>query len=89
MNKYGLHARPAMRFVETANQYNSKVEVANGTLVVDAKSIMAIMRLGATMGTVLHITADGEDAKEAADELMELVADGFGMMDEGQNVPSL
>lgn len=78
-----------MRFVQLANQYNCKIEVANGTLVVDAKSIMAVMRLGATMGTVLHIRADGEDAKEAADELEKLVADGFGLMDEGQNVPSL
>jgi len=47
INKYGLHARPAMQLVETANRYNCKIEVSNDSLVVDAKSIMSVMRLAA------------------------------------------
>ena len=82
VNKYGLHARPAMQFVEHANKYASKIEVSNDSLTVDAKSIMSMMRLAATKGTVLKITADGNDAKEAIDAIVKLVADGFGEMEE-------
>ncbi len=77
-NKYGLHARPAMQFVETANQYASKVEVSNGAMTVDAKSIMSVMRLGAGKGTALRLTADGDDAQDAVDALVALVEQGFG-----------
>ena len=67
-----------MQFVETANRFTSKIEVSNGSLVVDAKSIMSVMRLAATKGTVLRIVADGEDAAGAVDALAELVENGFG-----------
>jgi phosphocarrier protein len=80
-NKYGLHARPAMQFVETANKYSSKIQVSNGVLNVDAKSIMSVMRLAATKGTVLTVQADGADAEQAIAELLKLVADGFGEME--------
>jgi phosphocarrier protein len=78
VNKYGLHARPAMQFVELANKFNCKIEVSNGTLTVDAKSIMSVMRLAATRGTMLKLRADGRDAKEAVEALAGLVATGFG-----------
>ncbi len=81
-NKYGLHARPAMQFVELANKYTSKIEVSNGVLTVDAKSIMSVMRLAATKGTVLRIIADGVDADEAVASISKLIADGFGEMEE-------
>ena len=81
-NKYGLHARPAMQFVELANQFGCKVDVSNGSLSVDAKSIMSVMRLAGTRGTVLTITADGDDAQKAVDALVHLVAGGFGEMEE-------
>ena len=82
VNKYGLHARPAMQFVEVANRYNSKIEVSNGVLTVDAKSIMSVMRLAGTKGTVLRIVADGSDAEQAVASLSGLVNDGFGEMEE-------
>lgn len=78
VNKYGLHARPAMQLVELANGYASKIELTNSTLTVDAKSIMSVMRLGAGKGTTLRLVADGEDADEAADSLARLFAGGFG-----------
>ena len=81
VNRYGLHARPAMQFVELANNYNSKIEVSNGTLTVDAKSIMSVMRLAATQGTMLGVVADGGDADEACEALKKLVDSGFGEMD--------
>ena len=80
VNKYGLHARPAMKFVELANQFASKIEVSNAVLTVDAKSIMSVMRLAGVQGTVLKIVADGNDAKAAAAALAKLVEDGFDEM---------
>jgi phosphotransferase system HPr (HPr) family protein len=82
VNKYGLHARPAMQFVELANKFSSKIEVSNATLTVDAKSIMSVMRLAGTKGTVLKIVADGSDSAEAVDALVKLVEAGFGEMQE-------
>ena len=82
VNKYGLHARPAMQLVELANRYACKIELSNGALTVDAKSIMSVMRLAATQGTVLSILADGDDADEALEKLDALFADGFGEMNE-------
>lgn len=78
VNKYGLHARPAVQLVETANRFNCKVELSNRSLSVDAKSIMSVMRLAAGKGTVLQIVADGEDAAQAVDEIAKLFAGGFG-----------
>lgn len=73
INKYGLHARPAMELVELANRYGSKIEMSSGILTVDAKSIMSVMRLAATKGTVLKLMANGADADEAIDTMVKLV----------------
>jgi len=80
VNKYGLHARPAMQLVELANRYASKIEVTKSDLTVDAKSIMSVMRLAATKDSVLKLVADGVDADEAITEIAALIADGFGEM---------
>ncbi len=88
INKYGLHARPAMQMVELANRFNSKIEISNITLTVDAKSIMSVMRLAATKGTVLKIVIDGDDADEAMDAIVPLFEDGFGEMETEQTEPA-
>ncbi len=74
-----------MQLVELANSYQSRIEVSNGDLTVDAKSIMSVMRLAATKDTVLTIVCDGEDAEEAAAALVELIQGGFGEMEAGQS----
>ena len=89
VNRYGLHARPAMMLVELANRYSSKIEVSNGQLTIDAKSIMSVMRLAAVPGTILTITADGEDAEDALASLEKLVQDGFGEMEPADDGPSI
>jgi phosphocarrier protein HPr len=81
VNKYGLHARPAMQLVELANGFGSKIELSTNSITVDGKSIMSVMRLGAAKGTVLKVTADGEDATEAINAIAILVNDGFGEME--------
>ena len=76
-NKLGLHARPAMAFVDTANTFASEVQVHKGPQVVDGKSIMQMMMLAATQGTELLIQAKGPDAPGAIEALRTLVERKF------------
>src|SRR5213082_1200999 len=68
------HARPAAPFVKTAMRFRSKVSVGVNGKLADAKSILAVLALGATGGTVLWLNADGEDAPAALDALSACVA---------------
>jgi phosphocarrier protein HPr len=74
-NADGLHMRPAMQFVDIANQYKCAISVSNGENKVDGKSIMQMSMLAATYGTTLKIRAEGVDAQQAIDALRELVED--------------
>jgi phosphocarrier protein len=81
MNSLGLHARPAMQFVDLANQFRSRVTVSKGgddPYTADGKSVMQMIILAATQGTPLSIAADGEDADVAVEKLAQLFADKFG-----------
>ena len=78
VNKLGLHARPAMQFVETAKKFESAICIHKDDLAVDGKNIMEMMMLAAMAGTHLRVCADGPDAEEALDALAEIVKDGFG-----------
>ena len=64
-----LHARPAAAFVKTAMRFRSRVSVGVNGKVADAKSILAVLALGATGGTMLNLSAEGEDAAAALDAL--------------------
>jgi phosphotransferase system HPr (HPr) family protein len=64
-----LHARPAANFVKTAMRFRSRLTVGVNGRVADAKSILAVLALGATGGTLLRLTAEGEDAPAALDAL--------------------
>jgi phosphocarrier protein HPr len=80
-NERGLHARPAMQFVEAANAFAAAVTVEkNGEepMVVDGKSIMEMITLAAVQGTPLVIRADGDDADAAVEKLASLFNDKFG-----------
>ena len=77
-NQLGLHARPAMSFVDTANGFTADVRVKKGSQSVDGKSIMQMMMLAATQGTQLRIEAEGDDAEDAIAALCELVESNFG-----------
>ncbi len=69
-----LHARPAATFVKTALRYRAKVMVGTNGKVADAKSILAVLALGAVGGTVLRLSADGEDAPDALAALSSCVS---------------
>src|SRR5579862_2887759 len=80
-NKLGLHARPAMQFVDVDNQFKSAVRVHKGgeePVDADGKSVMQMIILAATEGTPLRIEAEGEDAEQAIGKLAELVDNKFG-----------
>lgn len=76
-NKLGMHARPAMAFVDIANAYQAKVTVRKQSQAVDGKSIMQMMMLAATRGTKLEIEAVGPDADRALADLAALVKRKF------------
>jgi phosphocarrier protein len=76
-NRLGLHARPAMAFVDAANAFTSDVVVRKGQQSVDGKSIMQMMMLAATQGTELQIEAAGPDANDAIKALVNLVNSKF------------
>ena len=81
VNKLGMHARPAMSFVELASAFPCDVTLkrTDGDFLdpVDGKSIMQLMMLAATKGTQLEISTNGEQAKAACAALCELVSNGF------------
>ena len=82
LNRYGMHVRPAGLFAKTASRFDADVEVEKDGNAVSGKSIMALMTLEATCGTVLKVTASGPQAVEVLDELEALVARKFDIPDE-------
>lgn len=78
VNRLGLHARPAMEFVDSASAFASTITVCKGDQRVDGKSIMQMMLLAATRGTELVVEAEGDDAEQACKALKDIVARGFG-----------
>ena len=78
-NRLGLHARPAMVFVETACKFKADVKVrrCDQDEWVDGKSIMMMMMLAATQGTEIEIAATDDDAEQAVEELVALVKSKF------------
>jgi phosphocarrier protein len=78
VNRLGLHARAAARFVHLAARYSSQVRVSRGSRTVDGKNIMGILLLAAAHGSSIGITAEGPDAEAAVQALAALVESGFG-----------
>ncbi len=81
-HKEGMHTRPVMKFVDLAQRFDSNVRVSslrNESEIVNGKSAMELMLLGATCGTTLRIEVQGKDATEAIDALVALVDNAFDM----------
>ena len=77
INKLGLHARAAAKFVTLASGFESEVQVELNGNQVNGKSIMGVMMLAAAQGTQLVIMVEGPDEHEAMDKLCELIANRF------------
>ena len=78
INKLGLHARAAAKFVSHASHYLSQIEVKKEDKIVNGKSIMGVMMLAASKGTQLELTITGEDADAMCADIVSLLKDKFG-----------
>jgi phosphocarrier protein HPr len=82
INKLGLHARAAAKFVGVASRFPCQVRLGrNAESLVDGKSIMAVMMLAAGKGTVIHLHTDGEQDEDAMTAVVGLINNYF---DEGE-----
>lgn len=78
INKLGLHARAAARFVQAASGFDSDITLIHKGRRVSGKSIMGVMMLAAGNGSCIEIEADGHDAEQAVEALHQLIQDRFG-----------
>jgi phosphocarrier protein HPr len=77
-NKLGLHTRAAAKLVDTAKKFASRIELIYRDQIVDCKSIMGVITLGAQKDNVLDVIISGEDEEKAFLAIQKLVNDKFG-----------
>jgi len=78
VNKLGLHARAAAKFVTLASSFESDIQLSREGRTVNGKSIMGVMMLAAAKGTELTLHITGQDETDALDQLNKLVENKFG-----------
>ena len=78
INKLGLHARASALFVKTSSRFGSDVKLGREGVEVNGKSIMGIMMLAASKGSIVSMTVDGADEADAFQAIGELITNGFG-----------
>jgi phosphocarrier protein len=78
VNQLGLHARAATKLVQLASKYPCDVEVAREDQSANGKSVMGVLLLCGSKGTVIEVRAKGDQAKECVDAIGQLIADRFG-----------
>jgi len=76
-NRAGIHARPAALIAQTANRFASEIIIERDEARINAKSIMGIITMAASYNTVLIVSADGTDEKEAIEALTALFDNKF------------
>jgi phosphocarrier protein HPr len=77
VNRRGLHARAAAKFVRLAGEFSSNIEVTKDGETVSGHSIMGLMMLAAATGCSIHLEACGVDARAAVDSMVQLVENKF------------
>ncbi len=77
-NKTGLHARPAAAFVQAAMKFKSNITIEKDSKQANAKSMLSLLSIGASMGSTVKITAEGEDENAAVKALTDLIRSKFG-----------
>ena len=76
-NQEGLHARPAVFFIQKANEFKSSIWIEKDERRVNAKSLLGVLSLGIVKGTTVTLVADGADEQEAIDTLTALINSDF------------
>lgn len=69
----GLHTRPAAQLVKEAKTFSAEITVTSDGKSASAKSLFKLQTLGLTQGTVITISAEGEDEKQAVERLIKLI----------------
>jgi phosphotransferase system HPr (HPr) family protein len=64
-NRSGLHARPAARFIEKAQSFDSAVSIEKDGRSANAKSLIGVLKLGISAGAQIRVSAEGPDAEDA------------------------
>lgn len=77
INRLGLHARAAAQFVQLASSFVSHIEIEKDKRRVNGKSIMGVMMLAASKGSIVTLHANGEDEEESIDSLATLIKNRF------------
>ncbi len=77
INKLGLHARAAAKFVKLANRFGSSVKIEKDGVVIDGKSILGILTLAAVQGTMIKLSISGKDEKATLKALVALIENKF------------
>ena len=78
INVLGVHTRAAAKLVALSEKFESKIEVQKNDQVANCKSIMSLIVLGITKGTVLDLMISGGDEREAREAIVELFNNRFG-----------
>lgn len=78
VNKLGLHARAAAKFVSLASSFTSNIQVSKDGKTVNGKSIMGVMMLAASQNSQITVSAEGDDEKLAMEKIQHLIAERFG-----------
>ena len=78
VNKLGLHARAAAKFVTQASMFDSEIHLKRNGQNVNGKSIMGVMMLAAAKGSEVELIIDGADEAQAMQSLLELIENRFG-----------
>ena len=78
INKLGLHARAAAKFVTLASRFSADIQLRRNGREVNGKSIMGVMMLAAAKGSRVELQADGEDERDAVEQLVDLINQRFG-----------
>ncbi len=75
LNKLGIHARPAALLVRLASTFSSDIYISKGGQEVNGKSIMGVMMLAAELGSIITVSIEGNDEKEAMRAIEELITE--------------
>jgi phosphocarrier protein HPr len=76
-NKLGVHARAAALLVQTANRFSAQVTISKDGQTADGRSIMGVLMLAATQGSIIEVEAAGQDAEQAVKAIEKLVDKRF------------
>ncbi len=78
INKLGMHARAAAKFVHLASRFESRIHLVKDGQRVNGKSILGILMLAAAQGSIVQLSVSGADEKKAFTNLVSLIKSRFG-----------